>query len=39
MSGGFTWCSKNERTGNVDQAKGRVRQAVGTLTGNDKLNG
>jgi hypothetical protein len=39
MSGGFTWCSKNERTENVDRAKARVRQAVGTLTGNDKSNG
>jgi uncharacterized protein YjbJ (UPF0337 family) len=39
MSGGFTSCSKNERTGNVEQAKGRVRQAVATLTGNDKSNG
>ena len=29
--------NKNERTGNLDQAKGKVKQAVGTVTGNDKL--
>jgi uncharacterized protein YjbJ (UPF0337 family) len=29
--------NKNERTGNLDQAKGKVKQAVGDLTGNDKL--
>ena len=29
--------NKNERRGKVDQAKGRVKQAVGTLTGNDDL--
>ena len=29
--------NKNEREGHVDQAKGRVKQAVGDLTGNDKL--
>jgi uncharacterized protein YjbJ (UPF0337 family) len=29
--------NKNERDGHVDQAKGRVKQAVGDLTGNDKL--
>ena len=29
--------NKNERDGNVDQAKGKVKQAVGDLTGNDKL--
>ena len=29
--------NKNERDGNVDQAKGKVKQAVGNLTGNDKL--
>jgi uncharacterized protein YjbJ (UPF0337 family) len=29
--------NKNEREGNLDQAKGRVKQAVGDLTGNDKL--
>jgi uncharacterized protein YjbJ (UPF0337 family) len=29
--------NKNERNGNLDQAKGRVKQAVGDLTGNDKL--
>jgi uncharacterized protein YjbJ (UPF0337 family) len=27
----------NERRGKVDQAKGRVKQAVGTLTANDAL--
>ena len=29
--------NKNERDGNADQAKGKVKQAVGDLTGNDKL--
>jgi uncharacterized protein YjbJ (UPF0337 family) len=29
--------NKNERQGTVDQAKGKAKQAVGTLTGNDKL--
>jgi uncharacterized protein YjbJ (UPF0337 family) len=29
--------NKNERDGNVDQAKGKIKQAVGDLTGNDKL--
>ena len=29
--------NKNERAGRVDQTKGRVKQAVGALTGNDKL--
>jgi uncharacterized protein YjbJ (UPF0337 family) len=29
--------NKNERDGKIDQAKGRVKQAVGDLTGNDKL--
>ena len=29
--------NKNERSGSVDQAKGRVKQAVGVLSGNDKL--
>jgi uncharacterized protein YjbJ (UPF0337 family) len=29
--------NKNERAGKVDQAKGRVKQAVGDLIGNDKL--
>ena len=29
--------NKNERDGNVDQAKGKVKQAVGDLTGNEKL--
>jgi uncharacterized protein YjbJ (UPF0337 family) len=29
--------NKNERAGKVDQAKGKVKQAVGTLTGNDQL--
>ena len=29
--------NKNERDGNLDQAKGQVKQAVGNLTGNDKL--
>jgi uncharacterized protein YjbJ (UPF0337 family) len=29
--------NKNERDGKADQAKGQVKQAVGELTGNDKL--
>jgi uncharacterized protein YjbJ (UPF0337 family) len=29
--------NKNERNGKVDQAKGKVKQAVGTLTGDDEL--
>ena len=29
--------NKNERTGKLDEAKGKVKQAVGTVTGNDKL--
>ena len=29
--------NKSERKGTVDQAKGKVKQAVGTLTGNDDL--
>ena len=29
--------NKNERAGKIDQAKGKVKQAVGDLTGNDKL--
>ena len=29
--------NKNERDGKLDQAKGKVKQAVGNLTGNDKL--
>jgi uncharacterized protein YjbJ (UPF0337 family) len=29
--------NKNERDGHVDQAKGKVKQAVGNLAGNDKL--
>ena len=29
--------NKNERNGKTDQAKGKVKQAVGDLTGNDKL--
>jgi uncharacterized protein YjbJ (UPF0337 family) len=29
--------NKNERAGKADQAKGQVKQVVGTLTGNDKL--
>jgi uncharacterized protein YjbJ (UPF0337 family) len=29
--------NKNERQGTVNQAKGRVKQVVGTLTGNDDL--
>jgi len=29
--------NKNQRDGKTDQAKGRVKQAVGDLTGNDRL--
>jgi uncharacterized protein YjbJ (UPF0337 family) len=29
--------TKNERIGKLDQAKGKVKQAVGTLTRNDDL--
>jgi uncharacterized protein YjbJ (UPF0337 family) len=29
--------NRNERRGKVDQAKGRVKQAVGSLTGNDDV--
>jgi len=29
--------NKSERRGTVDQAKGRIKQAVGTLAGDDKL--
>ena len=29
--------NKNERQGTVDQAKGKIKQAVGVLTGNDDL--
>ena len=29
--------NKNERNGKADQARGRVKQAIGTLTGNDDL--
>ena len=29
--------NKNERTGTVDQVKGKVKQAAGTLTRNDTL--
>jgi uncharacterized protein YjbJ (UPF0337 family) len=29
--------NKNERDGKIDQAKGRVKQAVGDVTGNKKL--
>ena len=29
--------NKNETEGNVDQAKGRIKQAVGDLSGDDKL--
>jgi uncharacterized protein YjbJ (UPF0337 family) len=29
--------NKNERKGKVDQVKGKVKQAVGTLTRNDDL--
>ena len=29
--------NKNEQNGTVDEVKGKVKQAVGTLTGNDEL--
>lgn len=29
--------NKNERDGKIDQAKGRAKQAVGDLTGDEKL--
>ena len=29
--------NQNERGGKIDQAKGKVKQTVGDLTGNDKL--
>jgi uncharacterized protein YjbJ (UPF0337 family) len=29
--------NKKEQTGKVDQAKGKIKQAVGTLTSDDKL--
>jgi uncharacterized protein YjbJ (UPF0337 family) len=29
--------NKNERDGKIDRNKGKVKQAVGDLTGNDKL--
>lgn len=29
--------NKNERTGHVEQAKGKIKQAVGALTRNDDL--
>jgi uncharacterized protein YjbJ (UPF0337 family) len=29
--------NKNEINGTVDQATGKVKQAVGTLTGNDRM--
>jgi len=29
--------NKNERNGKVDQAKGKIKQVVGTLTGNEEL--
>jgi uncharacterized protein YjbJ (UPF0337 family) len=29
--------NKNERDGKIDQAKGRVKQAVGDLTGSEKM--
>ena len=29
--------NKNERNGKVDQAKGKVKQAVGALTGDNRL--
>ncbi len=29
--------NKNERKGTVDQTKGKVKQAIGTLTGDDDL--
>jgi uncharacterized protein YjbJ (UPF0337 family) len=29
--------NKNERDGKIDQAKGKVKQAVGDVTGNERL--
>lgn len=29
--------NKNERNGKIDQATGKIKQAVGTLTGDDEL--
>lgn len=29
--------NKNERSGKLDQVKGKAKQVVGTLTGNDRL--
>jgi hypothetical protein len=29
--------NKNERSGKVDQAKGKVKQVVGTLAGDNRL--
>jgi uncharacterized protein YjbJ (UPF0337 family) len=29
--------NRNERDGKIDEAKGRVKQAVGDVTGSDKL--
>jgi len=29
--------NKNERKGTVDQAKGKIKQAVGALAGNERL--
>ncbi len=29
--------NKNERHGKVDQVKGQIKQAVGTVTGNERL--
>jgi len=29
--------NKHEQTGKVDQAKGKMKQGVGSLTGDDKL--
>lgn len=29
--------NKNERNGTINQAKGKAKQAVGTLTGNDDM--
>lgn len=29
--------NKNERDGKIDQAKGRAKQAVGDVTGNEKM--
>jgi len=29
--------NKNEQTGKVDHAKGKIKQGVGALTGDDKL--